>query len=235
MDRRAFMSLAAVFFAGFASKASPGAAFSATCELKPGDRFLFRTSAAPAAGASAPVSYETDRGLAVVPPLPTQQSVRVVSEIQRDGHPSVLLEIERTLPAYVPGSRDRSYFEKIIARIDKSTGDVFDIRTSTTIDGSVSSSTERALPGDSTLADFYGAWMLDLKDGYDQSNTSSRGVVKSLTVIRREKVAGLECFVVKEAKTLVSGQKVVTTFWVDARRRVAVRTSRAGSQMQLVK
>lgn len=233
MDRRAFISLMVVLFAGFATKASPEPALSAACELKAGDRFLFRTTSA--AGPTAPVSYETDRGLAVVPPLPTQQAVRVVSEVQRDGHPSLILEVERTLPAFVPGSRVQSYVEKIIARIDKSTGDVFDIRTSITIDGSVSSSTQRVLSGDSTLADFYGAWMLDLKDGYDQSNASSRGTATNLTVIRREKLAGAECFVVKETKTLVSGQKVVTTFWVDARRRVAVRTSRAGSQMQLVK
>lgn len=230
MDRRAFISLMVVLFAGFATKASPEPALSAACELKAGDRFLFRTTSA-AAVPAAPITYETDRGLGVVPPLPTQLAVRVVSETQWDGHPCLLLEVDRTLPAFVAGSRDRSYPEKIIARIDKSTGEVFDIRTSITIDGSVSNSTQRIFPNDSTLADFYGAWMLDLKDGYDLSNST----VKNLTVIRREKVAGAECFVVKETKTLPSGQKVVTTFWVDARRRVAVRISRAGSQMQLVK
>ena len=233
MNRRTFISFTAVLVAGFPFKAKSEPALKAPCGLKVGDRFSFRTS--PSGSASAPISYQTDRGLAVVPPLPIQQTVRVVNETQGDGRPSLVLAVERTVPAFVPGSRDRSYAETITAHIDKSTGDVFDARTTTTIDGSVSNSTQSMLSGDSTLADFYGAWMLDLSDGYNQSNASYRGSVTTLTVTGRAKVAGADCFVVAETKTVPSGDKVQTVFWVDTRRRVALKTLRAGSQMLLVR
>ncbi|MCI0489179.1 MAG: hypothetical protein L0229_21520 [Blastocatellia bacterium] len=231
MNRRTFIGHAAVFVAGLSTRAlsKPGAD---NIKLKVGNQFVFRTVKS---GAAQAASFESSRGLAFVPPLPSEQTVAIIGQKQCSTGPCLVLQATRTLPPFVPGSKDRSYSEKVTAHIDKDTGNVSDIKTTILIDGSISNSSESSMDRDSTLVDFYGPWMLDLKNDYARARATGNGIITTLKVTGHEKVMGRDCFVVKQTQKLSSGQQVESTIWVDALRRIAVRINRAGNQMQLVR
>ncbi len=233
MHRREFLGLGAWFLIRPPDRAVPGSWAQAPLKLVVGDRFDFRTTTAKRGGVGA-TTFNTARGPAFLAPLPIEQSVRIVMETQCVQSLCLALEAERTLAPFLSESGTKGYAEKISAHIDKATGAIYDVKTTINIDGSISVSSERSLARNAMVADFYGAWMLDLRNDYRQT-TKDSGRTITLTVAGAEKVAGRDCFIVKQLMEFDAGQKAESTIWVDVRRRFAVKIARGQSQMQLVK
>src|SRR5262249_50898841 len=166
-------------------------------EIRPGERFHFRTLYGK--GPVSTLSMPSTRGPAYIPPLPIEQTIVVALEIQGDKGPCFVIEANRTLPSFLPDAKEKTYPETAAACIDKNTGDIRNVKTTMTIAGSVSNSVQRDFGRQATFANFYGAWMLDLKDGYDQTYAAES--TTNVKVILREAVSGRNCFVVKEIVT----------------------------------
>jgi hypothetical protein len=201
-------------------------------KVKPGEKFSYVTTKAEAAGPRP--GFAEPRGKAMISPLPNRQTVVVGETTPCDGHTCLKLSAEQDLPPFVPGLKADSFGKKIKAMVDLQTGDVLDIRTTLTMGSSVSDSTEARYQPESTVAEFYGPWMTDLKDGYNKTfNIASTGEVRVFRVSGREKVAGHDCFVVERIRHLPSNQTVEAKLWVDTARRIALKVEQEGQTMTL--
>jgi hypothetical protein len=207
-------------------------------QLASGQEFEFKTVAAEEstkAGGQGPLgTFEEQRGLAMVEPLPYNQSVKIGEQSSCDDHSCVAIEISQDVPPFVPGLEDMKCGKTIRAKIDLTTGDVMDIRTELIIGDSISNSKQDIYGTDSTLGHFYGPWMIELEDDYKREFEHSTGELRTIKVVGREKVKGRECFVVKRARALPSGQKLEGTVWVDVERKVALRVHEGDRIMHLV-
>lgn len=234
MNRKALLSLTTLLVISLSGAHIIAHSLEGGPRLSVGDRFHFRTVST-IGTPSTSTGFETARGPAVIPPLPNEQWVRITGERKCHTGSCLILEVQRKLPPFLPGLQDRAYSETIRAHIDKATGEVFDIETIIMIGKSESRSTQSLMSRDSTLADFYGPWMLDLRAGYTSSTVDSMGVTRNLEVTGKQSVSGRECFVVKETRVLPSGEKAETIWWVDTHRRVAIQVNRGKRKMKLIK
>jgi hypothetical protein len=201
-----------------------------------GESFSFATQAAAdqtAEGARA--TFREERGLGMVTPLPNQQKVQVTGKSDCGGHECLVIEVEQDMPPFVPQLKDQKHIKKIRALVDPESGDVLDVRTTLLIGASVSNSNQQLFDSDSTLAEFYGAWMNELKDGFEKTFKRDTGEVRSFSVLGREKVAGRDCFVVARRREMPSSQVVEGKLWVDVEKRVVVRVEQAGQKMEMLR
>jgi len=219
------------------STPSAGAVEKVMPKVKAGDRFSYVTKAQEGAKDESKEKrpgFADTRGTAMVSPLPTRETVTIGDTAVCKEHKCVEIEVEQVLPPFVPGIKVDSFGKKIKALIDLQSGDVLDIRTTLTMGSSVSESAELRYQPESTVAEFYGPWMADLKDGYNQSfNIASSGEVRTFRVSNREKIAGHDCFVVERIRHLPSNQSLAAKLWVDVQRRVALRVEQEGQIMSL--
>lgn len=201
-----------------------------------GDSYSFETkTAAGEAADGARATFQEQRGLGMVTPLPNKQKVQITGQSDCSGHSCLVVEVEQDMPPFVPQLQDQKHVKKIRALVDPESGDVLDVRTTLLIGTSVSNSTQQIFEADSTLAEFYGAWMNRLKDGYQESFNRDTGEVRSFAVIGREKVAGRDCFVVSRKRTMPSNQVVEGKLWIDVEKRVVLRLEQAGQKMEMVR
>lgn len=203
-------------------------------KLKAGEKFSYVTTGAEAAAQSPRPGFTAPRGPALVSPLPKRQTVVVEKTAPCNDHTCLTISAELELPPFVPGIKADSFGKKIRALIDLQTGDVLDIRTTLTMGSSVSDSSEARYQPESTVAEFYGPWMTELKDGYSKTyNIASSGEVRTFRVSGREKVGDRDCFVVERVRKLPSDQVVESKLWVDTERRVTLRVRQEGQTMSL--
>ncbi len=204
--------------------------------LAVGESFSFETKAAGEQAADgARATFREERGLGMVTPLPNKQKVQVTGKSECGGHECLVIEAEQEMPPFVPQLKDQKHVKKIRALVDPESGDVLDVRTTLLIGSSVSNSTQQLFDSDSTLAEFYGAWMNELKDGFEKTFKRDTGEVRSFTVVGREKVAGRDCFVVARKRSMPSNQVVEGKLWIDAEKRVVVRIEQAGQEMEMLR
>ncbi len=143
------------------------------------------------------------------------------------------LQIDAQIPPFDPQYQDGDYPEQTFALVDTVTAEVRSMTSKITIGHSVSTTTHAGFDRATTIGSFFGPWMLDLEDGYRQSFKHSRADI-TVEVVGRETVLGRECFVVK--RTTSSGARAsTTTFWVDARRRYAVKVTKGARTLALEK
>lgn len=201
-----------------------------------GESFSFETrTKADQAADGARATFREERGLGLVTPLPNKQTVQVTGKSECGGHECLVIEAEQDMPPFVPQLKDQKCSKKIRALIDPESGDVLDVRTTLVMGTSVSNSNQQLFDIDSTLAEFYGAWMNELKDGYEKTYKRETGEVRSFTVVGREKVAGRDCFVVARKRAMPSNQTVEGKLWVDVEKRVVVRVEQAGQEMEMLR
>jgi hypothetical protein len=77
--------------------------------------------------------------------------------------------------------------------------------------------------------------MLDLRSGYKESFPISDGRERTYEVVRQQKVAGRNAFVVKRRTPQPDGRILETTYWVDVERRFALQVEQEGWRMTLQK
>jgi hypothetical protein len=168
--------------------------------------------------------------------LPKEQTVTVVEEKACGTAPCFVLEAHRTLPVYGVGTNETRNISTSRARIDKATGKLIDIEQTMTIAGQVHAGNPTPVKSkNSIFADFYGPWMLDLRPGYKESFPISDGRERTYEVVRQEKVAGRNAFVVKRRTPQPDGRILETTYWVDIERRFALQVEQEGWRMTLQK
>ncbi len=206
-------------------------------KLKVGEAFSYTTQVEEGSEVKEPLaSYKESRGTALVAPLPNSQTVKVTGEEACGEHTCLAVEAKQDMPPYLRCHRGYQSVSKTIkALIDLETGDVLRIRTLLEAGKSVSNSSEASFESDSTLADFYGAWMTELKDDYMQVFRRASGELRTFRVKGREEVQGRDCFVVERKRLMPSKQMVESTMWIDAERRVVLRLAKGKQVMRLVR
>lgn len=201
-----------------------------------GESFTYETKVAEGQAADgARATFQEQRGLGMVTPLPNKQTVTVAGKEACGKNSCLVIEVDQDMPPFVPQLKDQKHAKKVRALIDPESGDVLDVKTTLLIGTSVSNSNQQLFDSDSTLAEFYGAWINQLKDGYQQSFTRDTGEVRSFAVLGREKVGGRDCFVVSRKRAMPGNQVVEGKLWVDAEKRVVLKLEQAGQKMELVR
>ncbi len=172
------------------------------------------------------------RGEAVVSRLPLSQTASVAVGQKCAGEQCLEIVARREIRPFISGFEGQKFLETIRATIDASTGEVKSLRTELKIGEDVSISTESGFDRGFTVADFFGPWMLDLKDGYSETFKAA-DQLRQFKVVGRETVRGRPCFVVKKAFSVGGGRQVRTTLWVDVERRVTVKALQGADIMLL--
>ena len=199
-----------------------------------GETFEFQTAAAGEVNAPA-AAIATSQGRNMVVPLPKGQVARVLGEEPcRTDSTCLIIEVEQSLPPFIPQLSDKDFSKTVKAKVDVFSGDVFDVETIMTMGTSVSESTQEFYSRESTVGEFFGPWMADIKDGYIKSFERLGGEVRTIKVTGREEIAGRDCLVVERSRALPTGESVDARLWIDAERRVALKVEQGSQTMTVV-
>jgi hypothetical protein len=169
-------------------------------------------------------------------PKPIRQTVRVVGQEECPSGTCWRLEADQTLaPLSLPGAAPAQAENTSSSRalVDTATGNLIQIERTIQLMGQEHVSTTEVKSRNALFAEFYGPWMLDLADDYQEVYELQQGV-RTYEVTGRETVDGRECFVVVRITPAPSGDFTKTTFWVDVRERVAVRVREGPWGLDLV-
>lgn len=178
-----------------------------------------------------------DPSAAGMMPKAIRQTVRVADEEPCAGDGTCWrLEATQTLaPLILPTGKaaEAENTSSSRALVNVATGDLVEIERTIRIMGQESTSTTAVKSRNSIFADFYGPWMLDLENGYQEAYELSRGV-RTYEVTGRERVGSRDCFVVLRVTPTPDGGFTKTTFWVDVAERIAVRVREGSWNFELV-
>lgn len=198
-----------------------------------GEVFEFETAANGEVAAPA-ATMSTSQGRNMIAPLPNGQVAKVVGEEPCAESTCLIIEVEQSLPPFIPQLSDKDFSKRVQAKVDVYSGDVFDVRTTMVMGNSVSESQQDAYARESTLGEFFGPWMADIEDGYSQSFERLGGELRTIKVTGRENIAGRDCLVVDRIRALPTGQSIEARLWIDAERRVALKVEQGAQTMTVV-
>jgi hypothetical protein len=208
----------------FALGASSSADAAGALALKKGETFTFAAQKG-TTKAAGPIADA--QGAIVQDPLPNHQVVKVTEVGDCKGKKCITLQADRDVPPPSPELRNEKFSEKVVASIDAATGDILHLSSTVSGGGSVSTSTQDQFGRTVTIADFYGPWMLDVDDKYKKSGGNG-SMTLTLETVGRGKLQGLDCFQVRKTLAVSGGKSMVRTYWIDVRRRVALKVEEQG-------
>lgn len=170
-------------------------------------------------------------------PKSVDQTVEVVGEEPCGDHVCLVIESTQQLEPFhgkLPASA--AHDERKVegkAKVDKVTGELVLISRTIFMAGRVTPSEARPTSRNSQFNEFYGPWMLDLKEGSRQEYPLGNGGRRTFDVIGRERVGGSDCFVVDRTTSSGDGPTTDTRYWVDVERRIVVQVTEGNWRLTL--
>jgi hypothetical protein len=208
---------------------SAGAAQQANHSLEVGKEFAYESRVE-----APPIELEkTKPGQTVVMPKPLEQVIRVDGIEDCDGSPCLVLKAERLLPTMshqAAGTQNRIHSQ---ARVNRESGELVDIDTTFMVGSQTQTNRVKVKSRNSVFEDFYGPWMLDVREGWEASFELSGDRVRTYRVTGKETIAERPTFVVERVTPMPDGGTQVTTYWVDAEERFTVQVHEGDWTMTL--
>lgn len=155
-------------------------------------------------------------------PKPQKQTITVVETVACGEATCLVLEAEQELQGLGLSGVSGRNTSRVRAKIEPKGGDLIEIERLMEVGGQTHARTTRVKSRNSVFVDFYGPWMWDAEDGWQETYELPHNRERGYKVLRRDTVKGRDCLVIERTTDMPDGSTQSTLYWVDAERRIAV-------------